>query len=655
MTFKEDFILKFTYGNWDFSSLKKAEENSYLLSNGLGGVSSLTMAGSMTRSDHALLSLSLCPPVNRIALVRSLREQLFKGETCYRLNTQTYVDNAPETGFKHIGSFAFDALPEWVFHTSGVETEKRISFEYGENTLAISYHITNDTKEPVRLSVCPLLAFTPKGSADAITVSLNAEKNCLSGGDLKLYFSTNGTLHKTPDAFTPLLAFDYDKRDGRNSQGRAFTNHTITFEAEPFSEKDFFICYTLKKHHIYDANMFEREIQRKTQIAQKALLASPAAKCLVKNGDAFLSLRSSTGEKTILAGYPFFYDWGRDTMIAVMGLCTATNRFEDTKSILKSFTAYLKDGLLPNMFPECGAAPLYNTVDASLLWILALYDYFVATKDKDFLRDMYPFGREIIAWYEKGTRFGIGMDSDGLIRAGEGLYQLTWMDVRIDDYLPTKRHGKPVEINAWWHSALCAMAVFSKALERSPAPYEKMAQKAKNAFNEKFWNDRENCLKDVLSGASCDVQVRSNQIWAVSAPFPLLDREKEKCVVRKVFETLYTPCGLRTLSPLDAEYQGQYTGDQRHRDMAYHQGTVWPFPLGAYFRAFLKVHDYAPCAIARVRRELTGLESALREGGIGFLSEVYDGTQPNRSKGCYAQAWSTGEILRVYKELEKHS
>ena len=377
------------------------------------------------------------------------------------------------------------------------------------------------------------------------------------------------------------------------------------------------------------------------------------ADVLVKSAAQFVSERASTEGKTILAGFPFFEDWGRDTMIALPGVCLSTGQYDTAKDILRTFAAYEKDGLMPNLFPEGENEPLYNTVDAALLFINCVWLYYEKTEDGDFVREMYPVMERIIEAYRTGTEYGIHMDGDGLIMAGQGLDQVTWMDVRIGDILPTPRHGKPVEINAYWYNALRIMEHLAPLPGKEPGEYDGLAEQVKRSFTEKFWMEEKGCLKDLVSGTGADGQIRCNQIWAVSFPFTMLDEEKEKRVVETVFEKLWTPCGLRTLEKDDLQFHPSYGGEMRERDMAYHQGTVWPFPLGAYYLAYLKVHGYSRAAKEKVKEQMEGLESALREGCAGQLPEIYDGAFPTVSRGCFAQAWSVGELIRVYEKLEK--
>ena len=340
-------------------------------------------------------------------------------------------------------------------------------------------------------------------------------------------------------------------------------------------------------------------------------------------------------------------------MIALPGCCLATGRYEDAKSILRTFLSYEKDGLVPNLFPEGAVQPMYNAVDAALLLIDCLWQYVQRTGDSGFIREAWPVMERIICAYRKGTHHHIGMDEDCLIHAGGGLDQVTWMDVCVNGILPTPRHGKPVEINAYWYNALRIMDALGQELGLNTADYGALADKVKQSFVEKFYMEDKGYLKDVLSGTKADEQLRCNQIWAVSMPFTMLSPEQEKRVVETVYRHLYTPCGLRTLSPQDPEYHPTYGGAQLQRDLAYHQGTTWVFPMGAYYLAYLKVNGSSKAAALRVKEQLEALHAMLCEGCLGQLPEIYDGQFPAEGKGCFAQAWSVGEMLRVLEAVQR--
>lgn len=339
-------------------------------------------------------------------------------------------------------------------------------------------------------------------------------------------------------------------------------------------------------------------------------------------------------------------------MIALPGCCLTTGRFEDAKSIIRTFMAYEKDGLVPNLFPEGESKPMYNTVDAALLLIDCVWQYVVRTGDKEFIDEAWPVMEHIVACYRKGTHHSIGMDADGLIFAGGGLDQVTWMDVCVNGILPTPRHGKPVEVNAYWYNALRIMDRLAEKTGKDRKDYGALAEQVKKSFVEKFYIKEKGYLRDVISGTEADDQLRCNQIWAVSMPFTMLEPKMEKQIVDTVERYLHTPCGLRTLSPKDPEYHPYYGGPQVERDMAYHQGTTWVFPMGAFYLAKLKVLGHTKEAAAKIREQLEALDPMMRQGCLGQLPEIYDGEFPNEGKGCYAQAWSVGEMLRVFEEIE---
>ena len=370
--------------------------------------------------------------------------------------------------------------------------------------------------------------------------------------------------------------------------------------------------------------------------------------------DQFLCHRSSTGLKTVLAGLPWFTDWGRDTMIAFTGLTLVTKRFKEAEEILITFAKYVKNGLVPNMFPDDGQDPLYNTADASLWYFYAVDQYlsYVNTPEAyDFIyQNIYPCLKEIIAAYKNGTDFSIYMEEDGLIHAGSGVDQITWMDVRVGDWVVTPRHGKPVEINALWYHALCVMDQLAAHYGEPTEEYSVLASKVKESFLEEFWNEKDGCLYDVVDGDNKDASIRPNQIYAVSLPNTMLDEEKAKKVVSVVKDKLFAESGLRSLAPEDEQYHPIYCGSLPKRDAAYHQGTSWGYLLGGFYSAFMKVNNYSAEAAKEADTMLNGTRKHLYEGGIGSISEIFDGEAPHTCRGCYAQAWSVGEILRCYTQ-----
>ena len=643
--------MKWIYGKQELKNLERGQENCYLLTNGLGGFSSMTMTGSVARNDHALLMACVQAPNHRYNMVHRLKESLCLGEEEIVLSSQEFADGYKEEGCPYFSSFVFDDMPIWRFLVQGVEIRKEIAMKQGENTVAVRYSIRNRSRKPAELKIVPFYQFTAKGSEPEPEQKFQYTKNAVISNGMTLYFQTNGTLDNIEERQETYF-YSYDACDGRRETGLAKSGHIITESVQPGEEKILKLVYSMENAD-QDADVIILEMQTyRKALEAKAGLHKEMAKELVKSASQFVSRRESTNGRTILAGYPFFEDWGRDTMIALPGICISTGQYETAKEILRTFAVNERGGLMPNLFPEGGNDPLYNTVDAALLFINCVYLYYQAAGGRAFVQEMYPVMERIIKAYREGTDYGIHMDEDGLIQSGEGLWQVTWMDVRVGDILPTPRHGKPVEINAYWYNALCIMDELAETADKK-AVYTQLKEKVKASFVDKFWMDDKKCLKDLVSGTKADAQIRCNQIWAVSLTFTMLDPEKEQQVVETVFEKLYTPYGIRTLEQEDQEVHGLYQGKMEDRDMAYHQGTVWTFPLGAYYLAYLKVNQYSPEAKKIVREQLEVMEAAMREGCIGQLPEIYDGENPTRSKGCFAQAWSVGEILRVYEALEK--
>lgn len=694
---------RWVYGKQDWKTFERGQENCYLMTNGLGGFSSMTMIGSAARNDHAFLMACVKAPNNRYNMVHRLAETVEINGRDYAISSQEYADGYREEGWRWLSEFSFKDIPVWNFHVNGVEIRKEAALKQGENTAVLCYRITNRTRKNVRFTVTPFYQFAPKGSEpkeeqhfslkicedekksvpDKREEKLAGEKGSavcrVTSNGLSLFVMTDGRITGMPETAQKYY-YAYDACDGRRERGMAKACHQIELSVKSGCEETLSIIYTMEegkedvrtarqeRSAIWDS-VSGSDIQRMVQdivegqedyregLEHLSGIQDENARTLVKSADQFLSLRESTGGKTILAGYPFFEDWGRDTMIALPGVCISTRRYEEAESILRTFARYERNGLLPNLFPEGKSEPMYNTADASLLFINCVWLYYKASRKASFVKEMYSVMERIIHAYKEGTDYGVHMDDDGLISAGSGLDQVTWMDVRVGEILPTPRHGKPVEINAYWYNALRIMGEFARlsSVKASDAGngYDALAEKVKESFTEQFWMEDKHCLKDVISGTEADTQIRCNQIWAVSMPFAMLDEKRERQVVDTVFEKLYTPYGLRTLSSDDREFQPFYGGEMIQRDLAYHQGTVWTYPLGAYYLAYLKVNGCSPKAKQRVKGQLEVMESAMREGCIGQLPEIYDGENPVSSKGCFAQAWSVGEILRVYEALER--
>ena len=650
--------MKWIYGRQDWKILERGLENCYLLTNGLGGFSSLTMTGAVARNDHSVFMACTKAPNHRINMIHRMKEELDIGESKYILSTQEFADGTKEEGYRYLTEFSFETLPSWRYLINGVEIEKEIVMARGSNQIAVNYHLKNRGQKEAVLCVTPFFQFEPKGEDLKESKIFSRQEQKITDGKYTLFFETNGEAEEFQEKKETYF-YRYDECDGRRENGTASAVYQIKKRVKSGEETDLTVIYSMESLISIDVKKIfdkikEEQIHYQEKLIKTSGLKNKLTQTLVCSADKFLSKRESTDGLTILAGFPFFEDWGRDTMIALPGICISTGRFESAKSILRTFAFYEKDGLMPNLFPEGENEPLYNTVDAALLFINCVWLYYEKTQDFKFVEEMYPVMQRIIFGYEKGTHFNIHMEEDGLISAGTGLDQVTWMDVRVGEILPTPRHGKPVEINAYWYNALCIMQKFSEILKKNEEQkYKELAQKVKESFARKFWMEEKHCLKDVISETKADTQIRCNQIWAVSMPFTMLDEGKERQIVDTVFEKLYTPYGLRTLDPKDEEFHASYGGEMIKRDLAYHQGTVWTFPMGGYYLAYLKVNKDSREAKETVAKQLEVLESAMREGCIGQLPEIYDGEIPVSSKGCFAQAWSVGEILRVYEKLEE--
>lgn len=645
-------MLNFIFGKNDFKDFDRGEENCYLLTNGLGGFSSLTMIGSNARSENAILMASLKAPTERFNLVTNLDENILIDGEKFSLSSQRFVNRTKnKLGYEFLNSFSYKYLPQWTYKVKGFEIIKTIVMVNMENTVAVKYKIISHCNKKATFCITPFLKFIQKGNTLEKSQSFEVNNNFIISNNIKLFYSTNGIIDTYNTVYIDDLYYEQDARDGRDCVGVVAHNHKITFDIT-HDEEQFYIIYSTENADRNVEQLIENEIKRQNDLVKKSEIKNDIGQFLVKSANQYVTYRQSTNGKSIIAGFPFFGDWGRDTMIALIGCTICTKQFDDTKSILRTFISYCKNGLMPNIFPENDLKPAYNTVDASLLFIEAVYEYYKVSNDIDFIKEAYNTMKDIIDWYMKGTDYHIKMDTDNLIMAGDGLEQVTWMDVCINGILPTPRHGKPVEINAYWYNALMIMDCFSSILDIK-ADYKILADKVKISFNEKFWNSEENCLKDVLFDSKADNQIRCNQIWAVSMPFCILDNDKAQMVVKKVYENLYTPYGLRSLAMNDFEFHENYGGSQFDRDMAYHQGTVWAFPLGAYYLAYLNCAKDKKKAKATIYRQLESINACMAEGCIGHIAEIYDGKNPSISKGCFAQAWSVGEILRVYAKLEE--
>jgi predicted glycogen debranching enzyme len=639
-----------------------ALQREWLETNGLGGFASSTIIGLNTRRYHGLLVAATKPPVGRLVLLSKLEETLLIDGRRFDLSANRYPGVIHPQGFHYLKEFRLDPFPVFTYDVEGIEFEKSVFMIHGENSSVIQYELRRNNRPDVpknlRLEIRPLIAFrdyhstTHKNGAISPAVQ---ERSALATvtpyqGLPDLHLAHNAIdLGKTGDWYCN-FEYDAERERGLDCSEELFNPFTLYFDLRLHRQAS--IIASTEQRDVTQAVEYRRaEITRR----RKALVASPIedgfAQSLAAASDQYLVSRGD--EKTVIAGYHWFGDWGRDTMIALPGLTLPTGKYDVARSVLRTFAKHVDRGMLPNRFPDAGETPEYNTVDAALWFFEAARAYLAYTHDLEFVRDeLYPVFADIISWHTRGTRYGIKVDSSGLLASGELGVQLTWMDAKVGDWVITPRRGKPVEIQALWYNALCIMEDLASRFgsEAAQKRYRHMAAVAQWSFNRLFWNEKLGCLYDVVNGGPPDPSIRPNQIFAVSLPHGMLRQDRARRVVEKVEEHLLAPFGLRTLAPSDPLYRGHYTGGPKERDGAYHQGTVWPWLLGPFITAYIKVNGESEEARHQAQAWLSPLESHLTDAGLGHISEIFEGDAPHRPCGCIAQAWSVAEILRVYFE-----
>lgn len=654
---------KFGKGYW--KTFSEGIQREWVITNGIGGYAGSSIIGAHTRKHNGMLIASLHAPVERYMVLSKLNEKLEVGEKEYSFFTNQRPGGNNEEGQKYLQRFCYDYVPEFTYFARGIFVTKTIALQHGKNTVACTYDILGGSEKAL-LTLVPLFNYRDHHERseraelkfdktyDGQTMTLIPEKN----KDISIrMFVSEGEISEREEIFDVDMELQTEISTGMTCIENNYTPYEIKVTINPGEHKKVSVICSIEDGELPKDGFVIVEAERKRceQLEKQAGLQDDFANTLVHAADQFIVERESTGGKTVLAGLPWFTDWGRDTMIALQGLTLVTKRFEDARQILKTFAQYVKKGLVPNMFPDEGLEPLYNTVDASMWYFYSVdkyLEYTGAEKDYQFIKtEIYPKLKEIIHYYKEGTDFSIYMDKDYLIHAGGGFDQVTWMDVRVGEWVVTPRHGKPVEISALWYNALKVMEQLAERFgDEESVQYKALADKVKDSFVKKFWNPEKNCLYDVVDDKENDDKIRPNQIWAVSLPHTMLSKEQEKAVVNTVVSHLYATYGLRSLSPEDEEYKGVYVGKLHDRDAAYHQGTCWGFPLGGLVTAYLKVYGDTAEGREFARKLIAPLEDHLMDGCIGSIAEIFDGNEPNISRGCYAQAWSVGEILRAYVE-----
>jgi predicted glycogen debranching enzyme len=624
--------------------LSASRTREWLETNGIGGYASSTIIGLNTRRYHGLLVAATKPPAGRMVLLSKMEETVILNGRRYDLSTNRYPGAVHPSGYLFLAEFRLDPFPTFVFKVEGIEIEKRVFMVHGENTVVIEY----DFRGPdCTFELRPLIAFRDYHGTtrrnDGLDPSIQDEAGVITlapyAGLAPLYLSHDATVEPTGDWY---FNFEYDIELERGFDDREDLFNPLVARYDVCGDTTVTIIASTERHAVTEAaGMRRSEVERRAVIGAAPLVAA-ADQFIVKRGEL----------ETIIAGYHWFCDWGRDTMIALPGLTIATGRSDIARNILLTFAQHVDQGMLPNRFPDEGEAPEYNTVDATLWMFEAVRAYAAYTNEWDFVRDnLYGVLTGIVDWHRRGTRFGIRMDVDGLLSAGEPGVQLTWMDAKVGDLVVTPRRGKPVEVQALWYNALRIMESLASRYgdaERE-AMFAGMADLARASFNEVFWNSATGSLYDVVDGDVRDASLRPNQIFAVSLPHSMLDAARARAVVETVERELLTPRGLRTLDTKDPRYRGRYLGDPMSRDTAYHQGTVWPWLIGPFFTAWLKIGG----SDTIVKTWLAEFEPHLIEAGLGQVSEIFDGDPPFAPRGCIAQAWSVAELLRVAKLIQE--
>jgi len=642
-----------------------AIEKEWLETNGIGGYASSTIIGVNTRGYHGLLVAATRPPLGRMVLLSKVEETLIIGDRRYEISCNQYPGAIYPEGYRYLDSFRLEPFPISTYAVADVAVEKSVFMVHGENTTFIAYRIIR-APGVVTLELCPLIACRDfhgrMHESQNLDMDIRWENGYISiaSRGIRLFMSVR--VEQAASLFN--AEFQRSGHWYRNLEYRMEASRGQESHEDVYSP-GYFVCMLTEGEEAAlvastnDPSALEleasrsRELRRRDSISNIDASTLPSLNGLMAAADQFIVKRA--GDLfSIIAGYHWFGDWGRDTMIALPGLTLVPKRYDVAKGILKSFARYCDRGMIPNRFPEAEEQPEYNTVDASLWFVYAVKKYLDYTSDLSFVEsELFDALTQIIQHYMNGTRYNIHMDADGLIYAGEAGTQLTWMDAKIGDLVVTPRRGKAVEINALWYNALRVMEQLSRKLGRMGSSFEYMllAEKAKRSFNQIFWNEDRNCLYDCVDGDHLDASIRPNQILAISLPHRLLTEERAKAVLEVVQRELLTPFGLRSLSTKHEEYIGHYGGDQYSRDLAYHQGTVWAWLLGPFITAYINVNGQSKEAKEFAEELLSRfLRNHLRDAGLGTISEIFDGDPPHHPRGCIAQAWSVAEILRAYVE-----
>lgn len=640
-------------------------EFEWIVTNGLGGSSSGTATGLNTRRYHALLTAALNPPVQRTVMVNSLDESVEINGSRFDLAVHQYPGTLHPNGNEQLDRFEYEFNPVFRYKIGQAQITKEIWMEHGKNITYVSYSLSAGGAGSAVMRVRPMLnmrdyhSLQKSWNGGSGLIPVHNEINALLvkpwSGDLAYWVGwSHGYFESDPQW---LYNVEYLREFARGLDFKEDVYSPGYIEAELNAGESLVFILSAEPYRP-DINLLDegrkslsKYKKRKLNLLDKAgEIYSHGHARLVIAADDFIVKRKSTASMSVIAGYPWFSDWGRDSMISLPGLAISTGRFDDAKSIIRTFAKYMDRGMLPNRFPDSGESPEYNTVDATLWFFITLYKYFLATGDEKLIKEIFPKLEEAISFHISGTRYGIVTDEDGLLKAGEPGVQLTWMDAKVGDWVVTPRHGKAVEINALWINALFVYKELAKVAGKKPRLKHSLKKLTEN-FVSLFWNSGQSCLYDLVNETGKDPSIRPNQIFAVSLPYKLLDREKGRSMLAVVEKNLLTDWGLRTLSPASPDYRRHYGGDVWERDSAYHQGTVWPWLLAPYLSAYRWAHGNSEAVTAAIEKKLDTFLSHVALAGVGQISEVFDAEKPFEPGGCFAQAWSIATTLELMEEM----
>lgn len=647
------------FGKAEWSSWQRGCEKEWLLTNGIGGFAASTITGGNTRRYHGLLIAALKPPVQRHLILSQIHEAIETGGKTYHLHAFSTGDYIMK-GFHHLQSFEIDPLPVFTYSIGDLIIEKTITMVYGENTVAVMYRIKSGS-QGLTLRLTPLVNFRDYHSNSDKQHMWFEQKSSVDstlirphGMELDISLICSGSSYiPMENCWFEKMYYSVEAERGLYANEDHYIPGCFDIAVEAGTERCVTFIGTVEKKRDYAGGqaLINAEESRIKAIIERAGYNDEFADALVRAADHFIVYRQSTGAKTILAGYPWFTDWGRDAMISLCGLTLCTGRYDDAAQILCTFSQYIKHGLVPNMFPDEGGEPGYNTVDVALWYFEAISHYIKYTGDFELVyKRLYSTMLQIYDAFRYGTLNNIHMDKDSLIIAGNKDTQLTWMDAKMDGEVFTPRHGKAVEINALWYNALRVLELLSGKFDRDSRIFGELAESVKKSFLKVFWNEEGKYLYDVINDDAIDESVRPNQIIAVSLTYPVIAGVEARCVVERVWKELYTAYGLRSLSPCSPQYRGQCTGDRHARDSSYHQGTAWAWLSGHFITAVART-----IGKEAGRHELASslskpFKDHMFNACLGNISEIFDGDEPLTPRGCFAQAWSVAEVLRALKE-----